>query len=229
MRNFKLLLATTAILSATFAVGAMAEGEAPITAETYGNRATATLNASINILSPITMTDGDIKFPTITTTNMNSYDEVKVKVNYDGTIDYAESTAQIVNDNIANSYYVTPIQITGGHLSNLYQSEYTAGGANAAALDESHNFNGRFGSYNVSVAETIPMYTLNNYYQLTNTQCGEVSALERYWNYDTSLNGGKGGLKLRFGGTFTLDGNYTPTTAYERCQGSTTVTFIFVD
>ena len=230
MRNFKLLLATTAILSTSMAANVCAEGETPVTAANYSNRASATLTATIDIYNPITMTNGYINFPIITTGNMNNYDSVKVKLNYDGTIDYANSTAQIVNE----SHGSGPIKITGGDIGAYRSSFVGKTGDVLASTLAGHNSTGADGykvwaggNYSLAVADTIPMYELDTSgSQATSTLCGEVSDLQRYWNYNTALDNNKGGFEVSFGGTFTVDSDYNPTVGHRRCRGSTTVTLL---
>ena len=229
MKNFKLLLASTAILSTGLVMGALADGETP-TAATYTNRTSATLETSIRIFSPISMTNGKLDFPDITTTAKTGVDSVKVKVKPNGEIDYSETTAQLIGNGINNGRaYIQPIKITGGDVGD-YKSAYTAEGADAAALDEYYNaeLSGIFDDYyDVVVADsTIPMYIQNSDTSVATNHCGDVGSLERYWHYNTSLNGGKGGLELSFGGTFTLDSDFDPTDSGGgvRCIGSTTVT-----
>ena len=221
MRNFKLLLATTAILSTGLAANVLADDPAPVTEANYSNRASATLSTSIQIISPMTMTNGSISFPTITTTNMNNYESVKVKVNYDGTIDYANSTAQI----ISKSSYITPITIIGGDIGSLKSTFDGKTGDELASAIAYYNSGGSWagGMYSLQVADTIPMYDNN-----TNTLCGEVSDLQKYWYYDTALDNNKGGFKVKFGGTFTVDSDYNPTGGLGRCSGGATVTFFTV-
>ena len=218
MKKFLLLsgVATIAVASV-----ALADGETPVTAETYTNRATAKLNTVIQIYSPITMTDGSLSFPAITTTNMNNYDSLTVKVNPDGTIAYGESTAQIIEDDEVG---VIPIYITGGNIGD-YKSAYTAEGANAAALDEQNSDGFYFSIQTVELAETIPMYVMNGN-NATDTQCGEVSALVPEWHYTNYTDNGKGALELSIGGTFTLENGFEATNGRANCKGSTTVTYI---
>ena len=214
MKKFLLLCGVATIAVASVA---LAEDPAPVTAATYTNRATATLTADIHIFSPITMTDGELHFPFITTTNMNNYTSLKVKVNPDGSIDYGESTAQIIDDGEA---YVNPIKIFGGTLG-VPRADYTAEGADDDALDADYSNGLRFYDvHTVEIAETIPMFV-----EGSSTPCGEVESLVPSWHYDTSLNGNKGGLKLSFGGTFTL-GNLDLADGNAYCIGSTTVTYI---
>ena len=227
MKNKFLLLSGVATLAV--ASVALAEGETP-TAATYTNRTSATLNTHIRIYSPITMTDGALNFPYITTTAKTGVDSVKVKVKPNGEIDYSETTAQLLGNGINNGFAsVIPIEITGGDVGK-YKSAYTAVGADAAALDEGYNneFPGTFNDdYDAVVADsTIPMYINGSDTSVATNHCGDVGSLERYWQYDTSLNNKKGGLKLSFGGTFTLDSDFDPTNSggLVACSGSTTVT-----
>ena len=226
MKKFLLLsgIATIAVASV-----ALAEGETP-TAATYTNRISATLNTEIHIYNPINMTSGRLYFPSITTTAKTGVDSVKVKVKPNGEIDYSETTAQILGDGINRGLgRVTPIKITGGDVGK-YRAKYMVEGANAAALDEEYN-NDNPGSFNddydVVVADsTIPMYIEDSDTAVATNHCGDVGSLEHYWQYDASLNNNKGGLKLSFGGTFTLDSDFDPTNRGGRayCTGSTTVT-----
>ena len=221
MKNKFLLLSGMATIAV--ASVALAEDPAPVTAETYSNRATATLNTSILIYSPITMTDGSLSFPIITTTNTNGSAPITVKVNPDGTIDYGESTAQIIEDTEA---FVNPIVIIGGGIS-YYKSAYTAEGADAATLDDQYSNSFSFGSiHTVELTDTIPMYVVNSNQTLSNTKCGEVSDLVPEWHY-TSYEGSeaKGALELSIGGTFTLE-NFELNDSSTYCKGSTTVTYI---
>ena len=225
MKKFLLLCGVATIAVASVA---LAEGETP-TAATYTNRTSATLNTEIRIYSPITMTKGRLIFPYITTTAKTGVDSVKVKVKPNGEIDYSESTAQILQNMGGGWSGVTPIKITGGDVGK-YRADYIAEGADAAALDEEYNNDvpGSFNDeYDVVVADsTIPMYIDGSDTAVATNHCGDVGSLERYWQYDASLNNNKGGLKLSFGGIFTLDSDFDPTDSGGQvmCNGSTTVT-----
>lgn len=223
MKNIKLLLATTAILS----MGTISAMAGTDTIQT-------SLQASIGIFNAfnINSSGGSIKFPHITTVNPSGSGKIKVKVTPDGAIDENGSNAQIARYNSGT----TPIIISGSTISSPgnafaynYQNNLEAaiaakGGEELTAaeliavaeqgLGETYSVYG--GTYNIELGEeTIEMKD-------GNTPCGEVKNLTPKWRYNPE---NAGSLELRFGGTFEMVSDFSTDTE-NHCSGSTTVTFI---
>ena len=228
MKNFKLLLASTAILSTGLALNVKAEDES----SAYTNTVHSTLRASVGIFSPLTMTDGAIDFGEITTYGRNG-NNIKIKVNPDGSIDQSVSTAQVVRNPS-----VTTMYLGGGDLGEIgiIRADVEAiiaegiGGEHGYTQDNMDEatymlalFNGTYSGLSmgeISLVLSNPTFNLEDGDENT---CGEVSGLIPTWKY-TGTEGKE--VEIRFGGTFTLDSVYTPENGNDICIGSTTVTLI---
>ena len=226
MKNIKLLLATTAILS----MGA-------VVANADTDSVSTRLRASIELRNPLTMnaTGGTIWFPMITVKPQQGASSIYVTVKPDGSVDQNLSNVQILNQMDANGIKdgsaTDAIIISGGDINALFASLY----ANKTTAEERAELDndliqedGSFdGSYNVALSsETIPM-TVDG---LGSTPCGTVRDLTRHWTY-TGTNGGQ--IELRFGGTFELykdasSGAYFSPGAngLATCSGQITVTLV---
>ena len=232
MKNFKLLLATATILSTGLVLNVKADCES----SAYTNTVHSTLNATVGIFSPFNMTDGTIDFGDITTYGRNG-NNIKIKVNPDGSIDQSVSTAQVVRnpsvttmylgggrlgvDDIsayrANAEAVIAQGVGGGGIPSYTQSDIDEARAFLDTVDGTYS-----GLTNVTFSLVLSDPTFNLEDGVGNT-CGEVSGLVPTWKL-TNTEGKE--IELRFGGTFTLDSEYTPSNGYDACSGSTTVTFV---
>ena len=193
MKNLKLLLATTAMLSI---------GSSAVFAD--ADSVSTTLRASINILDPFTMNSsgGEIIFPSITLKEQPGADSIKVTVKPDGTIDQSKTNAQILmmsrQGKVVNSQ-IKPIIISGGNIK--YQVDDTYSNTNTdeeiAAKDIANTqADGGFHAYNIVLSSNeIPMQ-----YDDDSPLCGTVSDLTRSWHYNKTNKS----IELRFGGTFEL-------------------------
>ena len=225
MKNFNLLLATTALLS-TGALAVMAATDSVST----------TLKANINLYSPFTINGkgGLIQFPAITVSPQDDSGVIKITVRPDGTVDESQSNAQIFNawgsNGIATGAKTEAITISGGDIGGLAESyENATTDEEIAAIDD--EFNNAVGdsdfndNYNVSLsANEIAMEVDGD-----GAPCGTVKNLTRRWHYDKANNA----LELRFGGTFELykdtENNkfFAPgANGYTGCSGEITVTFM---
>ena len=205
MKNFKLLLASTAILS----TGALAVLATPSTAP---QSVTAQFGADIVIVEPALMTGGNISFPTMLATGGRV-----VTVDATGAVD-SSSTATFADPNPTAS--VNPIIISGADIGSMYDDSNGA--------DTSFDINNYSGWSQIQMP---PKITLTDVSTNQSGKCGDVTGFTPgtpSFGKDIMEEGGSEVRTIRFpyGATFTMKEGFHPENGYANCKGSATVTYI---
>ena len=235
MKNIKLLLATTAMLS----MGVI------VAKATTPTKPTAELGASVVIMHPmiIDSTAGSIDFGYIMANTRTAENPAVVKVNPDGSLDGTATNAIVVTPTAT-----TPIKITSNNFALFINDDQKTDSQSVINEGQggTHNYTQRDIDLATDMVASINGLTSENGYgsnflmdyslsensiklydsRAEDDLCGEVTELTPRWKY-TTANGGT--LELYFGGTFTMNKDYVDNADTTGCYGNILVTFIGKD
>ena len=220
MKNFKLLLATTAILSAGLVINSNAES------------VKAEFRIGVGIFNPISITTTHADFDLGAISN-NGGKVLKVKP--DGSVDETVTTAQVVGKSQGNNKIV----IKGARYTSTFADNFYEGNNLSNYRDILNNTNST--AEEISNAKSkIDEFGLNYGFIIvpdddvvvmmsdkTNSRCGELSNhefMQIYRPYNDNA------VEVYYGGTFTLDDDYdagdTLDTSYDYCEGTVHITVL---
>ena len=209
MKNLKLLLATTAILSTTLAISTYAGVEGDPTGTGY-----ARIEASAAFTSPIRLQSTSKIFFGLLDPARGG--EVTIEPDFEKVSITDTKNAIIANSSTGLTPRVGAIKLGGGALS-----EHVSG----AHGSPSDNFDVQLDL----VGETITLTETSTYdnSSASGATCGTVKNLTQ----GPSRVGGSGSdryLEIPLGGTLEINSSYQPSTDSTACTGHTTVTYVVV-
>ena len=197
MKNFKLLLATTAILSTGLAVVAMADGE--YVGDPTGS---VTLKASANFTTPIHASVESLFF--------GELDPVKggtVVVGADGSF---SGDAIITASSSSYNPFPGTIYLWGGMIS-----DWVDDGEDLTTLVQ------------LAIDPTETTITLHEDGDESKDVCGVVDNITTGQHKKVTKGNETNALEIKFGGTLTIDSTYRPESGYySNCSGKKTITYV---